>query len=426
MPSPQTLLPWILGGAVGLGGIVQGLHWRSSSTSADAAELQNQLRIAREENEMLARENESLRSLAQGGGEFAVPQEFIDRLEKDLGLYFISNPVVHRIAGEELSDRITAAIESRFGPAGIDYRQEAYSLIGWITPQDRLLGQLTAVRAIGAKGWFDDVTGDAWVTHTFNLESIPDQAVLVRLLTRILLHQHFPPPPGYPGDDAARAREALHHGTASGSEARFLAANARAIGFMPMKENTDAGQLFLSLPPFIQGLTTFSSVEGKGLADTLYIKGNEPFHAAFRKPPATTREVLLPGIDPKSPPTLELPATEGEPFLTESAGMLGLRLWLEPLGDVGAANEIASAWVADRYVLHPQGDSQSALLWDIQFDSTEAADQFQSLALDLIAALSGLEESAALATPATTPEGRLLEIRRASPTLVRFSNRAAE
>ena len=133
MPSPQTLLPWLLGGVIGAAGILQGLHWRSSSNTTDLVELENQLRIAGEENEMLQRENESLRSLAQGGGELAVPQEFIDRAEKEFGLRFLSSPVVHRLAGEELRGRIMAAIESRYGPAGIDDRQECprTSCAGW-------------------------------------------------------------------------------------------------------------------------------------------------------------------------------------------------------------------------------------------------------------------------------------------------------
>ena len=198
VPSPKTLLPLLLGGAAGLGGILQGLHWRSTSNSAGVAELETQLRIATEENEMLKRENASLRSLAQGGGEIAVPREAIERTEKDLGLRFISNPVVNRIASEELRDRVAAAIESRLGPAGIDDRNEAWHLIGWLGPDDDLLAQLTVVRTVGARGWFDDVTGEAWVTDRYDPESIPDQAALVRLLARILLHQHFPPPTRLP------------------------------------------------------------------------------------------------------------------------------------------------------------------------------------------------------------------------------------
>lgn len=424
MPSPQTLLPWLLGGAIGAAGIFQGLHWRSTGGSADLSDLETQLRIATEENVMLKRENESLRSLAQGGGEQAVPQELIDRVEKEAGLRFLSGPVMHRLAAEELRDRISAAIESRFGPSGIDDRQEAYQHLGWLRPDDELLPQLTAVRAVGARGWFDDVTGEGWVTDRFDLQNIQDQAVLVRLLTRILLHQHFPPGAAYPGDDAARAREALHQGAAAGAEGRFYALNARSIGFMPMTENSEAAQLMASLPPFIQGLTTFPAAEGKGLADTLHVQGNERFHAAFRNPPQTTRGIFHPAEPVTEPQALDLPATSEEPFLTETAGMLGLRLWLELLGDAGAAFEIASTWKNDRYLLFPDGEQSAAVLWDIELKDPAAADQLQSAALQLVATLAGQQDSATLGKAIVSPQKRHLQLTRPSPTRVRFLNTA--
>jgi hypothetical protein len=410
------LLPLLLGGAAGLGGILQGLHWRSSSNTTGLAGLETQLRIATEENEMLKRENASLRSLAQGGGEVAVPREAIERAEKEFGLRFLSNPVVHRIASEELRDRVAAALESRFGPAGIDDRNEAWHLIGWLGPDDDLLAQLTVVRAVGARGWFDDVTGEAWVTDRFDPESIPDQAALVRLLARVLLHQHFPPPPTYPGDDAARAREALHQGAASGSEARFYALSARKIGFMPMQENKEVEQIFNSLPGFIQGLTMFPVVEGKGFADTLHVRGNEDFHKTMRNPPQTTRAILIPAEGPAAPPPLELPAAPEEPYLTESAGQLGLRLWLEALGDAGAALEISSCWKNDRYALLPDGESFTAVIWEVELDSKEAADRFQTAALDYVAA-----KEAENINPA---EKRHLRVSRPSPLRVRLLNTA--
>ncbi len=424
MPSPRTLLPWLLGGALGLGGILQGLHSRSSGSGAGLTELDSRLRAASEEIARLKRENESLRSLAQGGGEVAVPRELIDRAEKEFALRFLSNPVLHRIAGEELRDRVAAALESRLGPSGIDDRRTAYQMIGWLDPDDDLLAQLTAVRAVGARGWFDDVTGEAWVTDRFDAKNIPDQAVLVRLLARILLHQHFPPAPAYPGDDAARARDALHQGAAAGSEARFYAANARASGFVPMKANTEVEQLLASLPEFIQGLTTFPLIEGKGLADTLHVRGNDPFLAAFRNPPQTTRAILLPAAPAAAPPLLKLPAVPEEPYLIESAGQLGLRLWLEPMGDVGAASEIASGWKNDRYLLVPDGEASSAVLWDIELESKDAADRFQSAALERVSAMAGLEASAAPGKVVTTPARRHLRITRPSANCVRFLNAA--
>lgn len=422
VPSPQNLLPWLLGGAIGAAGILQGLHWRSSAAPTDLSGLENQLRIAGEENEMLRRENESLRSLAQGGGELSVPQEFIDRVEKEFGLRFLSTPVLHRLASEELRDRITAAMESKFGPAGIDDRQESYKLIGWLRPDDDLLAQLSAVRAVGALGWFDDVTGDGWSTDRMDLKNVPDQAVLVRLLARILLNQHFPPPPAYPGDDAARAREAIHEGAAAGAEARFYAANAQAIGFMPMKENAEYGLLVASLSPFMQTLAAFPLTMGKGLADSFYVQGNEKFQALFRNPPQTTRAIFQPSEAAGEPQALELPSTPEEPFLTETAGLLGLRLWLELGADSKSASETASSWKNDRYVLFPDGEESTAVLWEIEMDNAAAADQLQAIAMRIISKLAGRESTAKPGEAVVSPDKRHLLLSRPSPTRLRFLN----
>lgn len=413
-----------MGAAIGLGGIIQGLHWRSLSEGAPGQE--NRLKILLDENAMLKRENESLRSLAQGGGEVSVPAESIARVEKEFGLRFISNPVVHRIASEELRDRVAAAIESRFGPSGVDDRKEAYQWIGWLAADDDLLSQLTVVRATGARGWFDDVTGEAWITDRFDDEAIPDQAAMLRLISRILLHQHFPPPAAYPGDDAARAREALHQGAAAGAEARFLAVNALKGGFMSMKSNVGVEQLFASLPPFIQGLTTFPVVEGKGYADTLYVQGADKLLAALREPPLSTRKILQPGMDEISVKRIEFAGLPEEPYLSESAGQLGLRLWLDRAGDVGMAQELSSCWAGDRYVFVPDGEASTAVLWEIELDSAEAAEKLQAVALELAAAAAKVSEPAKLGGIMLAADKRHLVVSRPRPTAVRFINAATQ
>jgi hypothetical protein len=182
--------------------------------------------------------------------------------------------------------------------------------------------------------------------------------------------------------------------------------SARTIGFMPMKENAEAVQLLASLSPFLQGLTTFTASEGKGLADTLHVQGNDKFQAAFRSPPQTTRAIFFPVEPAAELKALELPAVPEEPFLTETAGQLGLRLWLEPLGDIGAASEIAACWKNDRYVLFPDGEASSAVLWDIELETPEAADKLQAAASQL----------------AVAQEKRHLKITRPSPVRVRFLN----
>lgn len=411
MISEKQLLTLLIGAALGAGGwIYRGQH-SFGAGSASLEGLENQLRIAQEEIEMLSQENASLRSLAQGGGEVSVPQELISKVEKDYGLKFLSNPIVHRIASEELGYRIEAAMESRFGPQGVDDRQEAYQRIGWLGPSDKLLEQLVAVRSVGALAWFDEQVGEGWVTDKFDLKNVPDQAAMVRLLVRLLLNQHFPAPVSYQGDDAARAREALHAGAASGAESRFFADSARGIGFMPMNDNGAAERLMLSLPPFIQGLTMFPVVSGRALADTLYVKGEKTFSEAMRNPPQSTYQLAFPAEKDRGG-SIELPKLDDEVFLTESAGYLGLRLWLEEMGDVGIAEEIAREWSRDGYALFADAEASSGLIWEIEFQTANATEQFAAEANQRMLAMKQRSND------------RFFGVKRISDKRVRFLNTA--
>lgn len=422
MIAGKHLLPILIGTALGLGGWMYGLrNGRGTSGGSDSG-LEVQLRIAQEEVAMLGKENECLRSLAQGGGEVFIPPEMIASVEKDYGMRFLSTPVFHRIASEELGYRIEAAIESRMGPQGIGDRNEAYKRIGWLRPEDSLLEQMVAVRSVGALGWFDEETGDAWVTDRFDLKNVPDQAAGLRLLVRILLNQRFPAPAAYPGDDAARAREALHAGAASGAESRLFSRSAQAIGFVPMNENTAAARLLLTLPEFLQGLAMFSAVEGKAFADTTFVKGADVLADLLRTPPANTLEVVFPGEKDRGG-KLVIHGIDDEVYLEESAGYLGLRLWIEEMGDQGLAGEIAGSWMKDGYALFADGEASSGLVWEVRFDSEEAARLFEGMARERIAAMAGREK--------TSPSGeilkageRFLRVVRFNPNTVQYLNMA--
>lgn len=405
MISGKVLLPVLVGTAIGAAG------WMQASRGGGSELLLEELRIAEQEIAMMERENASLRSLAQGGGEVAVPQEMIAKVEKDYGLTFLASPVFHRIAGEELGYRIEAAIESRFGPQGVDDRQEAYRLIGWLREGEGLLEQIVAVKSVGALGWFDEMTGDAWVTDRFDLKNVPDQAAMVRLLVRILLNQHFPPPAVYLGDDAARAREALHAGAASGAEARLYAASARGIGFMPMNDNSAAARLLLTLSEFVQGVSLFPAVEGKSLAETLYLKGAAEFADGMRKSPQNTLEIVLPGESGRGG-EVTLPEIPEEVYLRESAGYLGLRLWISLTDDLGMAEEVSRSWLKDSYVLFADGEMSSGLVWEVTFENKAAADTFAKVSHDF--------------TQAMAVKGRYLGTVRVSETTVRFFNTATK
>lgn len=418
---PEKILPWLLGGAVGAAGLIQGLHWRGSAPPADAEDAQGKITALETEVAILRRENESLRSLAQGGGELPVDPATIDFVEESLGLSFKSTPQVHRIAGEELRDRIIASIEARYGPHGLDSRQQAWSLMGLLTADDRFAAQLAATKSVGARSWFDEQSGEGWVTDRFDPRSVPDQAALIRALARILIHQSHPPVPGWPGDEAAMAREALHHGTAMAVENRFLARQALASGFTGVQENSEARELMANLPAFVRGLATFPAVLGLPRAERLM--DQEEILFALHKPPAITAD-LFPEHEGMEAAPPELPATPGNVLLEESAGMLGLLLWLEPLGEEFA--KLSDGWRGDRYRLYATADTEVHLIWEIRFDSEESAAGFLKAALSAASALAGTERDPLAGEISVTPEERFVSVIQSKPDTVRFINASSE
>jgi hypothetical protein len=414
---PQTLLPWLLGAAIGTAGWMQGLQWRSAAKASEGDDTEAKIVALENEVALLKRENESLRSLAQGGGEVKVSQELIEFVEGALGIDFKSNPQVHRIAGEELRDRIVASIEARYGPHGLDSRQQAWALMGLLTPDDRFAQQLAATKSVGARSWFDEQSGEGWVTDRFDAQAVPDQAALIRALARILLHQHYPPAPGWPGDETAICREALHHGAAMAVENRFLARQALGTGFTGLKDNAEARELMANLPAFVRGIATFPSALGLPRAERLI--DQEELMGALHKPPVATAD-FFPEHEALQAASVALPETPGNMLLEESAGMLGLKLWLEPLGEEFA--KLADGWRGDRYRLHATSDSDVHLIWDVRFDSEKSADAFATAAADLVSSFAGTDQPPPIGTAVTTPEGRKFTLLRPAPDTVRLLN----
>ncbi|MGB6222580.1 hypothetical protein [Haloferula sp.] len=419
--QPQTLLSLLVGAAVAAGGILQGIQWKNAASTAADEDLQGQITALENEIALLKRENESLRSLAQGGGEIKVPPELITFVEKGLGLDFRSSPVVHRIATEELRDRVTASIESRYPPNSLGYRQQAWALMGLLTPDDRFAPQLAAMRSLGARSWFDDQTGEAWVTDRFDEASVPDQSALVRALGRILIFQNYPPTPGYPGDDASNAREAIHHGAAMAVENRFIARQAVGLGFAGTQTDSGARDLLESLPVFVQGTATFPSLLGTPKVERLM--NQDKLLESLHEPPDTS-SWFFPGGETLTTTYPVLPEANGELVIEESLGMLGLNLWLRTLDP--ELGQIALSWRGDRYRLTAKTDIALDLVWDIQLENEQSAEEILELALAMSGALAGAEKDPLVDETLTSPDGRRLQVSKPSPQTIRFSNSSPE
>jgi hypothetical protein len=165
----------------------------------------------------------------------------------------------------------------------------------------------------------------------------------------------------------------------------------------------------LTLSDFVQGVSLFPAVEGKGLADTLYVKGAEAFAGGLRKPPQNTLEIVLPGETGRGG-DVTLPELSDEVYLKESAGYLGVRLWLSLTDDLGMAEEVSRSWVKDAYALFADGEMSSAVVWEVTLEDKTTADAFEDAATDIAEAMA--------------EEGRFLGTARISENTVRFFNTA--
>ena len=166
----------------------------------------------------------------------------------------------------------------------------------------------------------------------------------------------------------------------------------------------------------------FPAVEGKALADTLTVKGAEEFLEGMRSPPENSLEVFFPSESGRGG-KLGFSNIPDEIYLEESGGYLGVRLWIEDMGDVGAAGDIAASWTRDGYVLFADGESSSGLVWDVEFESEEAAEQFQNVALDRLGAMAEMDRRATANEVMESGE-RFLRVVRFDRRSVRFINAA--
>ncbi len=99
---------------------------------------------------------------------------------------------------------------------------------------------------------------------------------------------------------------------------------------------------------------------------------------------------------------------DDEIYLRESAGYLGLRLWLSEMGDVGRAEEVARDWMRDGYILFGDGELSSGLVWQVELESENAADLLEGAARERVEMIWA--------------EGRYTGATRVSPKVVRLYN----
>lgn len=289
--------------------------------------------------------------------------------ERETGLTFRSEPTVIASPDDDLRPIIGAHLDQRFGADGLAHRSRAYDLLQLLPPGQNLRGLLIAAHSAGARAWFDDQSGSIHTIAAFDPSRPDDQATLVRLLTRQLLHRTSPPPATHPGDDAWITRQAIHGGIAAGVLARFIEANGGRTT-LPTAEETEREAILLSLPVYLHNLVQVGSMQGRDYVEARRVEGPSPWQPVLNRPPARSLDLFADAVpSTPAPPMPELPGTA---VFEESLGAYATMLLLERLSDYLLAEGVAPAWRGDRYRLFTTGNGDH-LFWICRWANPEAA-----------------------------------------------------
>lgn len=187
--------------------------------------------------------------------------------------------------------------------------------------------------------------------------------------------------------DEFRALTALDGGDRNtilnGYVERVIALDAAALEEL---QRPIPGNKLLAAPQIVQKISSFSAIEGRQFVEALFTRDGvwATVDNAYQNPPETTEQVIHPEkyFELEAPHNVQLPNISGRMggawslTAVDTMGEFMLRSYLEEYLSDEEAEEAASGWGGDRYILMSNPDRGRLLVWQIQFDTGADADQF--------------------------------------------------
>jgi hypothetical protein len=221
--------------------------------------------------------------------------------------------------------------------------------------------------------------------------------VMAHELTHALEDQHFNIEPwvkaARPNEDAELAREAVLEGSAMAAMVDYLLqGTGRSLKDLPdIDPAMFLGDLastptMAKAPPFIRDALVFPYLAGLQFSvAVLKGKGWEALPGIFERPPASTQQILHPGIyrAGTAAPEVKLPVIDkmlGSDWSKLEENLLGEFGWKEVLKQFlgqDRAKPLASAWAGDRYAVYEHKKTKRlVLLAMLRLASVEQTDRF--------------------------------------------------
>ena len=333
--------------------------------------LQSRIRSLSDENEILARELQSMKVLM---GKDAEQRRIEKQVSSIRGLVFKKPVRYQRITRKELPAYLIQELRSEYTEQEFKQYLESLAVMGFL-PRDIDLEKLL-VDLLGEQvaAFYDPKRGELFTFETFDLNRLSDQVIYAHEVTHALQDQNFDLNNSTPilkkdNDDRVMAAKALIEGDATLLMNLYLMGNFDPVKFFSQDLFYMLGQpveKLASAPAYLRESLLFAYQQGQLFCGRLFDEGGfARIDEAFHNLPESTEQILHPEkylqkIDPPVevswPP---LPIQGWEKIGDNVAGELGIRLLLAGELPAAQANQAAEGWGGDRYqvyrVIAPDG-----------------------------------------------------------------------
>ena len=350
--------------------------------------LQSRIRSLSDENDVLARELQTMKVLMGKDSEQR-------RIEKQVstirGLEFKKPVRYQRITRKELPAYLIQELRSEYTEAEFKQYLHSPAIMGFLPKDVDLERLLIELMGEQVAAFYDPKKGELFTFETFDLSRLSDQVIYAHEVTHALQDQNFDLSANTPilrkdNDDRVMAAKALIEGDATLLMNLYLMGNFDPVKFFSQDLFYMLGQPVEKLaaaPAYLRESLLFTYQQGQEFCGRLYDEGGfARIDDAFRSLPESTEQIIHPEkYLQKNDPPLEvswpaLPVQGWEKIGDNVAGELGVRLLISRELTAAQAALAAEGWGGDRYQVFVTGPGKHAVIWWTCWDTEKDAREF--------------------------------------------------
>ncbi len=373
--GPQPMLPELANGSVGDG---------------PTGTLQRQVQRLEEQNQLLQKETQDLRSqlskALQANAPPPTPESLAERMAALRALKFTKPPKYRAIPMAELQQRLKKAAEAQIPVADAEARSKAYLVMNFVVDAFSFREAMVNAEVNQAKADYDPEANEAFFQDDADLRRLDGRDKAMAAARAALLQQNYPITHPLPlvseQDDAARALRALVLGDNTFYGTRWSLQD----DLMNLTDNSPPGFPRQDYTPlYFSEQYKFCADQGTTFVDALLQHdGTKALAAAYARLPKSSTELLHPELYLANPPfqPKEVSPAEGQiegvqPYFTNVAGEFSTDISFRYFMSPDLAVRIADGWAGDRYWVYA-GDAQHGdqVLWKTHWRRPDDGQEF--------------------------------------------------